>query len=413
MKIEGFNVLRHEGTLDNGIKVVLFKKDKSPIYIRTVIKAGSCYDPKGKEGLSHFLEHMICNGSTKFPSKDLLSERIDSVGGIYGLFINNQLININIEIASKKDIDVAIELLDSFLVTPLLDKNKFDNEKDVILAELGRSQSNPSKILYNTAIKHEFLDSGFGHPVIGFKESVQKIVYSDILEAKDRLIGSDRMNFVVAGDIELKDLLKELNKLLLPTTNSSAIARIDYSLEFKTGVVRNFDNNFKQSFIFYGFKDASRFSEEATYLGILGNIITRVRSGKFYKILRQDKGLIYGLNWNKYKGEPFGVVGIFTDTTKEKTDLLLTELKNCFDNIEITEEDLERAKKNIVKSLIRTMQTSEDWVNFHSDREIFAPDNNKKIEQYISLVEKTTYQNLLDVVKKYIDPKRNIIIIVN
>lgn len=69
--LQDFEVKRFETNLDNGVRVVLFRKIGAPVRTSAILKSGSRYDRENVQGTAHFLEHMITNGSERFPSKDL------------------------------------------------------------------------------------------------------------------------------------------------------------------------------------------------------------------------------------------------------------------------------------------------------------------------------------------------------
>ena len=62
------------GRLANGFRYVL-KENKRPedrVSVHLYIRAGSLNETEAQQGLAHFLEHMLFNGSTHFPPGDLV-----------------------------------------------------------------------------------------------------------------------------------------------------------------------------------------------------------------------------------------------------------------------------------------------------------------------------------------------------
>lgn len=62
------------GRLDNGLSYYLRSNDSpgSQLELRLVVKAGARNDPNGAEGVAHYLEHMLFNGTEKYPGNELL-----------------------------------------------------------------------------------------------------------------------------------------------------------------------------------------------------------------------------------------------------------------------------------------------------------------------------------------------------
>ena len=123
--LKNFNVTKYEGNLVNGIKITLFYRPGAPITTTAILRSGSKYDSYESPGISHFIEHMLMNGSPEFPSKDLLSEHIESVGGSYSASTNQDFLFVNTEISDKEDYGRVGDIFNATLCRPLLDKEKF------------------------------------------------------------------------------------------------------------------------------------------------------------------------------------------------------------------------------------------------------------------------------------------------
>ena len=66
-----------EFTLDNGLKILMVKRERSPtISFRLLFKTGGVDEPVGKAGLAHVLEHMMFKGTTTIGTKNYEKERV-------------------------------------------------------------------------------------------------------------------------------------------------------------------------------------------------------------------------------------------------------------------------------------------------------------------------------------------------
>lgn len=87
--------------LDNGVRVLLID-DKiqssddhgDPIaYASIVMNAGSLNDPPHRQGMAHFLEHMIFMGSKKYADKSAYNQHMTSHGGYCNAFTEFEITN--------------------------------------------------------------------------------------------------------------------------------------------------------------------------------------------------------------------------------------------------------------------------------------------------------------------------------
>ena len=55
--------------LENGLRVITVPmKDNPTVTVFVLVEAGSKYETKEKNGISHFLEHFLFKGTKKYPS---------------------------------------------------------------------------------------------------------------------------------------------------------------------------------------------------------------------------------------------------------------------------------------------------------------------------------------------------------
>ena len=63
------------GSFENGFRYVLMKNDepKGRVSLHLNVQSGSLQERDNEQGLAHFLEHMLFNGSTHFPPGELIA----------------------------------------------------------------------------------------------------------------------------------------------------------------------------------------------------------------------------------------------------------------------------------------------------------------------------------------------------
>ena len=93
-KLSDFGIKRESGILRSGVRLTVFRKPSAPIYTSFAFLSGGRFDTVGKEGLAHFMEHMIVAGTKKFPTKDKLAEYLESYGGAFHASTGNEVMNL-------------------------------------------------------------------------------------------------------------------------------------------------------------------------------------------------------------------------------------------------------------------------------------------------------------------------------
>ena len=65
-------------TLKNGLRIITVPmKDNSTVTVMSLVEAGSNYESKDKNGISHFLEHVCFKGTEKRPSSSVINIELD------------------------------------------------------------------------------------------------------------------------------------------------------------------------------------------------------------------------------------------------------------------------------------------------------------------------------------------------
>ncbi|AZZ91125.1 peptidase M16 [Hahella sp. KA22] len=122
-------------TLDNGLQALLIsdpETDKAAAAID--VDVGSGADPVGREGLAHFLEHMLFLGTEKYPQPDEYQSFINQHGGSHNAFTAFDHTNYFFDV----DADALEPALDRFsqqFVAPLFSEAYVEREKNAVHSE--------------------------------------------------------------------------------------------------------------------------------------------------------------------------------------------------------------------------------------------------------------------------------------
>src|SRR6185436_19086524 len=77
--------------LKNGLRLVTVPmKDNPTVTVLVLVEAGSKYETKKENGISHFLEHLCFKGTTKRPSALHITRELDSIGAQYNAFTSHE-----------------------------------------------------------------------------------------------------------------------------------------------------------------------------------------------------------------------------------------------------------------------------------------------------------------------------------
>jgi len=130
------------GILENGMQyfVRANAKPSGMAELRLVLKAGSILEDDDQLGLAHFVEHMLFNGTERFPGNELV-DVLESFGMEYGPEINaytsfdSTVYKLRVSTKDDEEFRLAFDILEEWAFNATLTEEEFEKERAVVLEE--------------------------------------------------------------------------------------------------------------------------------------------------------------------------------------------------------------------------------------------------------------------------------------
>lgn len=403
--IKDFDTKIKRATLSSGLPILLFQKNGMPVHTEIRFASGSRFDPVGKEGLAHFVEHMITAGSNKFPSKDKIATYIEQLGGVFSASIGADHISIKVEVAGKEDFTKSVLLLKEMLTESLFNTAVIETERESIFKEMGDKVSNPAKYLWDLYPGLFFQDTNVGKSNLGSKESLTSVSKKHLYEYYQKMLVSGRAVIAVCGDIELDQVVNALETgLPLRTSKRYEFGEVLPVVRNKSIAAHMYPNQ-EQVHLLIGFRTCGLNSTETIPLDILDTIFGNGRSSVLARQLRYEKGLVYTVGTLSHNFSDAGTWTVKTSTSKEKLQEVVDIITKEFSRIasgDITEEEIKFAKEKMAKSSKRQMQTVASWVGEHIHKELTG--NTMLLPDYLNAINSIKKTDISKVGEKYFKP---------
>src|SRR5438046_8250543 len=190
----------HHHQLANGLDIVAEENPDSYSFAAGLfVKTGSRDESPGVNGVSHFLEHMMFKGSSKYTWEDV-NRIFGEIGARYNAFTSQEMTayyaNVLPEFTER-----AIEHL-SHLLRPAIRVEDFTNEKKVILEEIAMYLDDPGHRLYERLMEAHFANHPLSLSVLGSAESIQKLKRDQMAEYFRRRYGPGNTVLSVTGKLD-------------------------------------------------------------------------------------------------------------------------------------------------------------------------------------------------------------------
>ena len=200
-----------ETVLSNGLRVVLRPVDANPVICTAVlVRAGVAWEPENMSGASHFLEHLLFNGTESRTQEELYAD-VDRIGAY-----NNATTRVDhtlfLLLAPGEHLDRALEIQSDMLLHSTLPPDKFKKEKGIVLEEMGHDANDPSHLADAFFTRRLYAGSPYARPVLGTVETIRGLKRDDVWTYYRERYVPNRMVLLLAGDFEPDDALERITK---------------------------------------------------------------------------------------------------------------------------------------------------------------------------------------------------------
>ena len=193
-------------TLDNGLRVVLIPHRANPmIASAVVVGAGVVDEPPEAGGSSHFLEHLLFNGTTTRTQKQLY-DAVDRIGAYNNATTREDHTLFTLLVASRFARE-GLEIQADMLFRSTIPTEGFEKERKIVLEELARDRSDPSYDREQAMRRFAHAATPLDRPVLGTEASLGSIRRETVLAYYRQRYVPGNMTLVVMGDFEPQAML--------------------------------------------------------------------------------------------------------------------------------------------------------------------------------------------------------------
>jgi predicted Zn-dependent peptidase len=380
------------------------------IHINVVFTTGAFNDPEGKEGLSHFLEHMIFDGSPTLPDKKAIKEwsKMNALN-TWNAWTSFYQTNYHLRCLPERYEDV-IKGMKDMIFSPLLRNEDVEHERKVITQEAwGRFQNQK----YLTYIKEVTKNIYHDHPhenissPLGWPETVSIITKEDIEKWHKENYVKGNFHIVIVGNIKDKNI-KILEKFIkdLPTKKFKKQKKASVLKPKENRWVKNADDigEIKEQVEITISRSMDSMPQNLRWID---SAFRRVAYDLLIEKLRFEKSLCYSVKVATYPYWDHTEVFVNLKTEEKNISIVEKEFWNTLDEIK---KGIHKNRFELIKNLgldqIRSDETTSDDVENVGVSHVHRYDGKITTkEQILRDMKKVTYKDVTNYVEKVFDKK--------
>ena len=320
------------------------------------IGTGSSVDPIGKKGIHHLAASLMTRGCGPYDNTEI-ANIIEGCGA--GLRCDSYEDGILISLKSTiNDLTNLIPIIGWMVLNPHNDRDQFKLEKDLILQSLKRHKENPFQLAFEGWSQLAYPDGPYGHDPMGTIKDIQNINRQDLLPISEN-IKHHEINLVISGcltDVVEKRIYEiESIKTLEKNCMNKSIKENLMIKEIKNNLRYTItEQEIEQVIIMIGKPTIPYCHNDDLAMRLVSSHLGSGMSSILFKELRENNGLAYDVGIHYPVRACPAPFLIHASTTKEKAEMSLEILNNCWSNVienELKEEELNLAKAKL-KGLI-------------------------------------------------------------
>ncbi len=386
--------------LGNGITILFQKNSSKSVAVEVMVKTGSNCESKKILGASHFLEHMLFEGTKKRPDSMIIANEIEKYGAEFNAYTSTNRTAFFIKIINEH-FEKALDILSDMVSDPLFRKDKIAKEKKVILREIDMVTDDPRQHQWILFQKNLFEKHPAKNPTYGTIRTVNALSRKELFDYYKKHYVANNIIISVVGNVgnvkgNVEKYFGSLNTGKIPKRK---IINEPLNKKIKTLVEKRKTQN---SYIVLGYKAPVRTHEDSYSMDVIAAVLGRGQSGWIFDEIRNKHGLSYQTGVQHEAEDDYGTFAVFAGLDKKNIQKAKSLILKQFKRLQkITKKELDEAK-----TYIKGHHALELEDNFHyADNLAFWEmiKDVKLADYYIRKMREVTVNGVKKAAKKYLN----------
>ncbi len=361
--------------LKNGLRVISVPMvDALTTTVLVLVEAGSEYETRKNNGISHFLEHMCFKGTEKrLSSLDITSE-LDAIGAAYNAFTSNQYTGYYAK-AQPKHFDEILDIVSDIYLNPVFNQGEIERERGVIIEEINMYEDLPMRRVQEFFTNLLYGDQPAGWDIAGKKEIIRRINRNDFIEyQKNHYLGKSTI-VVVAGNFNEKEAVKKIENAFSGIRTGKKVQKLKTVESQKSPRIFLKTKETDQAHLVVGVRAFDIFDKRKYAVDLIADILGGGMSSRLFQKLREEMGAAYYVRADADLLSDHGFLiasaGVDNNKVSEATKVIIEEFERLIKE-PVKKEELQRVKDRCVGGLIMGLETSDQLAGFYGGQEIIT-----------------------------------------
>ena len=321
------------------------------------IGAGSRDEPDARAGVSHFIEHLLFKGSSRFSAQEI-AEIFDELGGELNAATSRETTVVYARIPDDK-LERALDVMADMVFRPAF--VDVDAEREVVLEEIAMVEDTPNDLVHDIAAEAVFGTHPLGRPVIGRAEVISSVSRRALASYHRRAYQGQNIVLAAAGSVRHDELVSLLSERVEGVSAGPGMAaRKPVNAKVRPGV-RFQRKDTEQYHLCLSAPGISRVDDRRFAASLMDAIIGGSASSRLFQEIREKRGMAYSVYSYSSQYHDIGQIGVYVGTREDNlaecVEIAVAEVSDIAGG-NVRADELARAKENLKGRILLSLEST-------------------------------------------------------
>lgn len=363
----------HRKVLSNGLRLITVPmKDNPTVTVLVLVEAGSKYETKKINGISHFLEHMCFKGTEKRPRAIDIVRELDGIGSQYNAFTAQEMTGYFAK-SDRKHFGKILDVVSDIYLHSTFPETELEKEKGVIVEEIRMYRDMPTRHIHDVLMELLYGDQPAGWDIAGSEDTVRHTTREKMVAYRKKHYVSGATSVIVAGNIEADETVQRVEEAFAHMQSGAKHPKAAVSEVQKKPRIDLVYKDTDQVHLALALRTLNLYSEDMPAARVLSGILGGGMSSRLFQKMRDELGICYYVRADHESFTDHGFLeitaGVPAKRLNEAVAALMSELR-LLKNTQVVKEELARIKEYLIGNMYLGLESSDSLAEFYGYQEI-------------------------------------------
>lgn len=394
----------HRTELENGFSVVTkILPDASVTALDMWIKTGTISEDYSINGISHFVEHLLFEG-TKLKGSGEIEQEIRSVGGEINAATSMDFVHVYLTVPHTQT-EFALERMLDIVFLPTFPRENIEAARADLIAEMKQKKEDIQNDVFFMLRDALYNDHPYRMPVVGREDVLRKLQREELVNYYEKYFYPKNMSLIAVGNFDSEKLEKKVKEYMAALSFKPQAPDAERLKESPIVIVRHmqFEREASQAHLAIGFHAPSVKDRPDVYaMDLILTLLGEGKMSRLYTDLKEKKKLVSEIDCDFLTQHDPGIFVVAAATEEKNLEKvekeILKHLELLTKNL-VSKDELARANRVLESMVAFDSETPEGQASFLGFYENI--DTLDFALTYIDEVKKVTPEALRGAAKKY------------